>query len=751
MNPSKPINRLTRLLNTKVSVLFLFWLVLGWGFVWLAMLRLSSQAQLVLSVGLVALLVIIYLFSKWVRWVEFAQVLRLAVIFICSFLALRYMYWRATETLPMQFGWLSMVCGLLLFSAEIYHLVNTLLGFFINSNPLKREPLPMPMERRKWPTVDVFIPTYNEPPAVLHATVVAATQMDYPSEKLNVYILDDGGTTQKLNDPNPQKAAAAKQRADELKALADRFGAHYLTRERNLHAKAGNMNSALAHCNGELLAILDCDHVPTTDFARNLASFFLRDPKLFVVQTPHNFVTPDPLERNLRTFHHSPAENELFYDVMQPGLDSWDTSFFCGSAAMLRRSVIDELGGISGQTITEDAETTIDALGRGYRSAYFGRPMVSGLQPETFSGFVVQRARWAQGMWQIFILKNPWLADGLSFTQRLLYTNFSWYWLFSFARMIMLLAPPAFLVFSINLCDATALGLLAYAGPALFSSLIATQYFYGRVRWPFISQLYETIQCFYVSRALIEVVKKPRAPTFQVTPKGEQLDEHSISAMSWPFYILLIANLLAVGFGFYKLNLGIYSPAAIYFVLFWAILDTTLLIGALGVLLERKQTREEPRVAHKYPVRLKLKSGRVFSGMTFDQSFRGAGVEMPYREKASEALPPGTQVEMIFPEHNVRFHAIVMNQEHDYRDELLIGLRVDHETVAQERAANLLTYGSSEALIENNARRHEGRSILGGLFTVISFGLVEGRDHLLYWWWARLWPAIRRQFGHRVS
>jgi cellulose synthase (UDP-forming) len=114
--------------------------------------------------------------------------------------------------------------------------------------------------------------------------------------------------------------------------------------------------------------------------------------------------------------------------------------------------------------------------------------MVSGLQPETYSGFVIQRVRWAQGMLQIFILKNPWKQPKLNIFQRLLYTNFAFYWGFASRRMVMLLAPPVFLVFSINLCDATAQDLVSYAAPSLIASLITTQYFYGRVRWPFMSR-----------------------------------------------------------------------------------------------------------------------------------------------------------------------------------------------------------------------------------------------------------------------
>ena len=55
-----------------------------------------------------------------------------------------------------------------------------------------------------------------------------------------------------------------------------------------------------------------------------------------------------------------PSENEMFYSVTQRGLDKWDGSFFCGSAALLRREALDVAGGFSGITITEDCETAFE-------------------------------------------------------------------------------------------------------------------------------------------------------------------------------------------------------------------------------------------------------------------------------------------------------------------------------------------------------------------------------------------------------
>lgn len=708
------------------------WCAAAVVFLYVAMIPTTQQAQVLVSGTLLSVLVICYLLGRRATSLRWRRLARLTIIMLCTFLSLRYMHWRATDSLPLQFGLLSMVCGLLLFAAEGYGFVNMLFGFFINSEPFARRTIALPEDESALPHVDIYIPTYNEDPDILRPTVVAATQMRYPRDKLHVYVLDDGGTAQKLNDKDPAKAAAARERAEALQKIAAQFGAGYLTRERNLHAKAGNINSALASTKGDLLLILDCDHIPASDFLQRTVGFFLADPKLFVLQTPHNFVSPDPVERNLDTFENSPAENELFYDVMQPGLDFWGTSFFCGSAAVLRRSVIDELGGVSGQTITEDAETTLDALSLGYKSAYYNRPMVSGLQPETYSGFIVQRVRWGQGMLQIFLLKNPWRQPRLQFTQRMLYTNFAFYWGFAGARVVMLLAPPAYLLFGINLCDTTAAQLLAYAVPALIASLVSTQFFYGRVRWPFMSQLYEIVQSVYVLQGLVEVIRRPRSPSFKVTPKGEVLSRNFISSLAWPFYGLLILTLLGIGFGVARMSSEPWNVGAISFVLFWAVLDAVLLLGVLGITFERRQLRSEPRLPLEEPVSVKV-GEQEFHGFTRNASASGLAVRL--QAPAGGAPPqllPGTMVDILLVQRRMQLRGQLQSFRSGQAGEFHLGLKYTHASDTQERLAVDLAFGSSETLVQNNQRRHAGRSVLGGLLALVRFALTSGVAHLWF-------------------
>ena len=80
--------------------------------------------------------------------------------------------------------------------------------------------------------------------------------------------------------------------------------------------------------------------------------------KLGMLQTPHHFYSPDPFERNLGQFRVIPNEGELFYGIVQDGNDFWNATFFCGSCAVLRRTALDEIGGIAAETVTEDAHTS---------------------------------------------------------------------------------------------------------------------------------------------------------------------------------------------------------------------------------------------------------------------------------------------------------------------------------------------------------------------------------------------------------
>ena len=360
----------------------------------------------------IVVLIFVSLCSKEARHTQkYQHLFRVVALVLAIALSVRYLLWRGLYTLTYS-DVLSMIAVWLLFAAEIYAGITSVLGAIVNAFPLSRPLLSLEgMDKSTLPSVDVMIPSYNEDEEILEVTIRAAKMLDYPKEKLHIHLLDDGGTDQKINADNPISAAQAKQRRQDLQALCERLGITYHTRAKNEFAKAGNVNSAIQNTHGDLIVILDADHVPTSDFLDRTVPWMLKNEKVFLVQTPHFMANPDPVERNyFSAFSRMPSENDMFYGTIQKGLDYWGSSFFCGSAALMRRKHLDLVGGISGESITEDAETALDLHKMGYESVYVDRPMVSGLAPETFDAFIQQRMRWAQGMTQILLLKKPFKA-----------------------------------------------------------------------------------------------------------------------------------------------------------------------------------------------------------------------------------------------------------------------------------------------------------------------------------------------------
>ncbi|BCQ27580.1 UDP-forming cellulose synthase catalytic subunit (plasmid) [Caballeronia sp. NK8] len=554
----------------------------------LAMVRIDLQAQFCLAFMTLAVMIVL-------RRSGLIERTRLFFLLCSAFLSIRYVCWRTTSTLGYN-GFADFILMMMMYGAELYGIVLTLGGLFVNSRPLKREGVPLIRTAGPLPTVDVYVPSYNEPAEMLEITLRAALDMRYDRDRVNVYLLDDGGTEQKRTQADPVKAAAAQERALTLSLLAARHGAHYLSRERNEHAKAGNINAALEKTSGELIVIFDADHVPTADFLEKTIGYFQRDSELFLLQTPHFFSNPDPLEKNLGMFGKMPPENEMFYSVIQRGLDFWNASFFCGSAAVLRRKCLMEIGGITGTSITEDAETALMLHARGYRSAYLNEPLIAGLQPETFASFVVQRVRWAQGMIQLLMFRNPLRMKGLKLAQRLCYFSNAFFWFFCYARVVFLLAPALYLLFGLQFYNATLPEFFAYGLPQMVGVILTTDYLFGKYRWTLISEVYEMLLSMFSLRGVVAVLLNPRAPTFNVTPKGEQSDADQISELAGPFYAVYLGVLISAIVGVWRLIDGDMQRGVIASSVAWSVLNLVLLNACIGVLYERRQRRVAPRV-----------------------------------------------------------------------------------------------------------------------------------------------------------
>ncbi len=534
------------------------------------------------------------------------------IVFVSCLISLRYLHWRLVDTLEFtSFGQTFLGTGLLL--AEVYAVSTMLLAYFQAIWPLDRKPVPLPDDPDLWPTIDVFIPSYNEPLEVVKPAIYGALAIDWPREKMNVYLLDDG-------------------RRDEFRRFCEQVGCNYVIRADNKGAKAGNINAALKNTTGEYIAIFDCDHVATRAFLQLTVGWLLRDKDLAMVQTPHHFYSPDPFERNLASGQRVPNEGLLFYGLVQQGNDLWNAAFFCGSCAVIRREALEEVGGVPTQTVTEDCHCSLKMQRRGWRTAYLRIPLAAGLATERLMLHIGQRMRWGRGMIQILRVENPMTASGLKFAQRCCYFMSQFHFLFPLPRFVFLTAPLAFLLFGESIIAASPLAILTYAGPHILHSVGATSRLSGHVRHSFWSEIYETVLALYLIPVMLATLLDPKKGKFNVTDKGGTLQEGFFDLRAvGPNMVLTLALVAGLLSGIYGLTTNPvdsldFQAFALNFI--WAGLSFVVVLAGLAVGRERRQVRERARVGAVVAANVVLADGRVLEGETMDLSLGGAAVAL---------------------------------------------------------------------------------------------------------------------------
>jgi cellulose synthase (UDP-forming) len=608
-----------------------------------------------------------------------AQILTLLSVLASS----RYIWWRLSSTLDFDTT-LDWVLGILLISAELYAFVILLLGAFQTVHVLERKPVPLPADRSRWPTVDVFIPTYNEPLEVVRPTVLAAQALDWPADKLRIHLLDDGCRA-------------------EFREMAARARVNYIVRDEHKHAKAGNLNHALGVTDGELIAIFDCDHVTTRSFLQLTVGWFVRDPRLGMLQTPHHFYNADPIERNLGQFRRVPNEGELFYSHVQSGNDFWNATFFCGSCALIRRAGLAAVGGIATGSVTEDALTSIELQRIGYRTAYLNVRQAAGLATDTLAAHIGQRVRWAQGMAQILRVSNPLLGRGLAVGQRLCYLNASLHFLYGLPRLIFLLGPLAYLLLGSHICAASPAMLLAYLLPHLCHAMVVDAHVRRRFRYAFWNNIYETVLAIYILVPTLTALWKPRAGVFKVTDKAVLAEGGFDRHIARRYLVMMLFVVAGIALALARLVLWEdYDVGTVLINLAWCTFSLFTLGAVLAVACESRQMRRMHRLPLALRAALRTASGHVETTQTRDLSLSGAAVT------SHKSLAVGDCVELgIFRGfHECWFPARVVAQK-DARLQLAFAPL----TLPQESELVQLLFGRPDAWVDWERGRPEDRPL----------------------------------------
>lgn len=497
------------------------------------------------------------------------------------FLGLRYLFWRWTDTVePFLSLDIASAWVLLVYVLECLAFIEIFVFFLIISRAPNQHldhenfsSLKLPINQ--YPTVDIFIPTYNEGLEVLSKTIIAAKSIDYP--KVQVYVLDDGDRTE------IQRYCQDKQ-------------VNYVTRVQHNHAKAGNINNALKHSSGEYIVIMDADFCIHSNFLERTLAFFLRDPSIGIVQTPQHFFNKDPIQTNLYLDKYLPDEQRLFFDEIASSRDSWDASFCCGSCSIIRRSCLLECGGIPTESITEDLLTTLTLLEHGYRTVYLNEKLSQGLAADTIESYFIQRARWCHGAIQsLFLAHGPLFAKKLSVIQRLMFIPFGWI-LQPTTKMCTLIIPIVYLwtgVAPLYLSQESMI--FEYLVPMMvFNSLVMFWLIKNRYL-PVISNSISYFSAFRMSTVVAKCLIRPFDQTFRVTPKGH-LAISGIDAQTLIFALLtIILTIGGIAINLIPEYQILENKQLFPFAVFWSLLNVVYMIIVVLLCFDVARQRKEER------------------------------------------------------------------------------------------------------------------------------------------------------------
>ena len=270
-----------------------------------------------------------------------------------------------------------------------------LVYWLIEMAPAEAVPPTLPEEL---PRVLVQIPVYNEP-LVVERALVAAGALDWPRELLTIQLLDD--STDITTDIAVHAVARLKRDGVDVVHVrrADRSG-----------FKAGALAAGLAVSDAPYVAVFDADFVPPSAWLRGAMAAILAEPKAAFVQTRIEWGNG---ERNWLT-RAQRLMQDAHFAVEQDIRARRGVPFqFNGTGGIWRRAAVEEAGGWSHDTLSEDLDLVLRTYLKGWRGVFLMEPHVVGELPSKLDDFSAQQGRWSKGFMQVArkLLGPIWAAD----------------------------------------------------------------------------------------------------------------------------------------------------------------------------------------------------------------------------------------------------------------------------------------------------------------------------------------------------
>jgi len=548
---------------------------------------------------------------------------------VAGILALRYLWWRGTETLAPPASSFDMVASWLLFLLEALSVIGSLSAFLILSR-FKTRSGEADTHAEWWgtkePRVAILIATYNEDKEILERTIVGAQFLRHQNKE--VIVCDDN-------------------RRDWLRDYCEKLGVRYMRRPTNKGQKAGNINHALDRLaedavTPDFIAVLDADFVPHRGFlSRTLALF--HDPEVGLVQTPQHFFNQDPIQHNFNLGRSYPDEQRFFFDHMQPSRDGWGIAFCCGTSSVCRWEALREIGGFNTESVTEDFMLTLALQNAGWRSVYLSEPLSEGLAPEGLKEYVSQRARWCLGLMQIARSSlGPLSSNNLRLRDRWSVLDSILFWITTFPfRLAAIVFPLLYWFFDVIVVDARLPDVISYFGAYYFWILITLNFLTRGMVVPILNDVSQLLGAIPISRAAFTGLFKPHGHPFSVTAKGGDRSKVVVQwRMMMPFLIGFILTLVGLLLGVVFDQFATFTAGdGKWVILFWSIYNLFVLAVTCLACIERP--RKELHVSDRPERAVFSTDGRQhqlwITSLTMD-TVRIRGLKIPIQTRGHLAI-----------------------------------------------------------------------------------------------------------------
>ena len=546
---------------------------------------LSFNSQIVFSFLFVCLAVYIRRYT--------GTLITLVLIAMSVIASTRYLYWRFDATLVPDFS-LNFLFGFYFFVAECYLALLVFAGLVQSIWPLKRMPAALPGEQEEWPTVDIFILCDDQPYTAIKSTVIASAKLDWPRKKLKIYLVD------------------GVQR-DDLYILAASIGAHYLPHLSVPDNHAGFINQSLPSTSGEFIIVFESGQAPGHRFLQSTVGWFLRDQKLALIQTLHHFLAPIPSQRHLEVIN---------------------SSVHAGSCALMRRSVVVQMGGVESAAATLQSHTALTLQASGYGSAYVGfNADLNGHEtwPDENHAQTTIVEPVSDTILGVFLVEHPFAGRSLLWRQRIASLHRALQFYYPVPRLLFLIAPVLYLLGHVQVIQALPQLLMAYAIPHFLHAYIAYTRTDEKNRFKLFTDIRENALAWYMliptTLTLLQTQFKQcflswTANKPEMSKKSDKAFEAGpitlfSPAKFLPYLFVLSLNLAGFFIGLVDIIFfGTSQQGLEVFYLLWTTYNLMLLAAMLAVAQEASQVLRHTSLRQHLTAMIKLPSGRTVSCTT---------------------------------------------------------------------------------------------------------------------------------------